>query len=561
LLVLPVDGGLLFEGGPRRKLLRGGAVSALPSLLPLLDGQRPLSGIATELGWTLSDVQTAVAVLTASGLVEHGDFDTASSGSAVSSQVSAFLSRQISVTGMHPNARSAAAALADASILLVAPERVATPMQEALSGTGVSHLAWHAGPQAISESDMRSAAAGGRSAVAVMLDTPGTAGGFCVMERLCRTHGIPLLRFALSPRKIEVGPIFYGGFTACHGCFSRGYEELNWTEVIPVDGGQHRDECNADLAAGLVTQEILAIVSQITWPTCYRALTVTLIATLVQHRFVVTPYPDCAICGIGLPPADNPGAELAAAFEWIIQNPPAELWPAVENMDSRGPAVPELETRRPTFRTCPRRLLPSPETIAPPGRPYDGEGRGGPIQPNGHLREAIVAGILLHSAGCQQQDGHARRGQRWAPSAGNLGSTEIYALCRPGQFGNLPGTIFRYDDLSHEMIAVRSDSPGLQECLTGTSLADDVPLIALVLVGATGRISQKYGLPGYRLAHLDAGCAAFQMAAVANSYGLEVSFAELWGEALAGLIELYPGREEITAVAGIYPSWRRDATD
>jgi SagB-type dehydrogenase family enzyme len=561
LLVLPIDGGLLFEGGPRRKLLRGGAVSALPSLLPLLDGRHPLSGIAAELGWTLSDVQTAVSVLTASGLVEHGNFDTAASGPAVSSQASAFLSRQINVTGIHPNARSAVAALADASVLLVAPDHVATPIREALSGTGVSHLAWHADPRAISECDMRAAAAGGRSALTVMLDIPGSAGAFCAMEQLCRAHGMPLLRFAVSPGKIEVGPIFYGGFTACHGCFSRGYEELNWSEVIPVDSGQHRDECNADVAAGFVTQEILAIVSQITWPTCYRALTVTPTATFAQRRFVVTPYPDCAMCGSGLPSADDPAVELAAAFEWIIQDPPAELWPAAETMDSRGPAVPGLETQRPTFPTCPRRPLAPPETIAPPGRPCDREAQGWPIQPNGHLGEAVIAGILLYSAGRHQQDSQARRDQRWAPSAGNLGSTEIYALCRPGQFGNLPGTIFRYDDLSHEMIAVRSDSPGLQECLAGTSLADDLPSIALVLVSATSRISQKYGLPGYRLAHLDAGCAAFQMAAVANGYGLQVSFAEPRGEALANLLELYPGQEEITAVAGIYHQGRHDATD
>jgi SagB-type dehydrogenase family enzyme len=552
LLVLPIEGGLLFEGGPRRKLLRGGAASALPSLLPLLDGRHPVSGIAAELGWTLSDVQKAVSVLGTSGLLEHGNSDIASSGPAVSSQVSAFLSRQINVTRMHPNVRSAVAALADASVLLVAPEPVATPIREALSGMAVSHLAWHENPRAIGESNMRAVAAGGRSAVAVMLDVPGTAGAFGVMQRRCRTHGIPLLRFAVSPGKVEVGPIFYDGFTACYGCFSRGYEELDWAEVIPTDSGQHRGSCIADLAAGLVTQEILAIISQITWPACYRGLTVAANATLAQRMFAVTPYPDCAICGSGLPPAGDPAAELAAAFEWIIQDPPAELWSAAETVDSRGPAVPGLETQRPAFPTCPRRPLPPREAIAPPGRLRGGEARGRSNQPSGHLSEAVIAGILLYSAGRREPDSHPGRDRRWAPSAGNLGSTEIYALCRPGQFGSLPGTIFRYDDLSHEMIAVRSCSPGLHECLAETSLADDLPSIALVLVSATGRISQKYGLPGYRLAHLDAGCAAVQMAAVANSYGLEMSFTEPRGDALANLLELYPGHEEIAAVAGIY---------
>jgi SagB-type dehydrogenase family enzyme len=561
LLVLPIDDGLLIEGGPRRKLVRGADVSALTLLLSLLDGQHAVPGLAAELGWALSEVQAVISLLSASGLVEHGTSDTASSGLAVPSHVSAFLSRQINVTGRHPNANSAVTALADASVLLIAPEYVAGAVKEDLSDVAVGHLAWHADPRAITEIDVRAVAAAGHRAVAVMLDDSGTAGSFGAMEGWCRTHGMPLLRFAIFPGKIEVGPLFYEDFTACYVCFSRGYQELNWAEIVPAVGEQDRNEHCADLAAGLVTQEILAIVGQLTWPISYRAMTVTPTVTLGQRRFAVTPYPECVACGSGRP-AGNRAEELTVAFEWVIQEPPSELCPAGGAMDSRKPAIPGLETQRPTFPTCPRRLLPPPETIAPPpGTLCGGQVQWRAIRPHSHLSEAIIAGILLYAAGRHVQDSDPGSNRRWTPSAGNLGSTEIYALCRPGQFGNFPGTIFRYDDLSHEMIALRSDSPGLDECLAGTPLAGNIPLMALVLVGATSRICQKYGPFGYRLVHLDAGCAAFQLAAVASSYGLEVSFAEPPGEALANLLELYPGGEEITAVVGIYPSKGRDATN
>lgn len=560
LLVLPTDGGLLFEGGPRRKLLRGGAASALASLLPLLDGQHAVPAIATELGWKVGDVQAAVSVLSASGLMEHGPATSAGQGPIVPRHVAAFLSRQINVTRRHRNVGSAITALTGASVLIIAPDHVAGPIHDALAAMAVGRLAAHAEPRTVRDSDLRAVASAGFPALAVMLDTPDAADAFCTAERKCRAYGIPLLRFAASPEKIEVGPIFHADFTACSACFGRGYREVNWAEVLPADGDQLGSDFNSNLAAGLVTQEILAIVCQVTWPASYRSLTVTPTTTLAPKRFAVTPYPECRTCGSSLLAADDAAAGPAASFEWIIQDPPAELWPAGDTMDSRGPAVPGLETQRPAFPTCPRRPLPRPETSIPAGRPRGAAAHRSPIQPDGHLSEAVIAGILSYAVGCEQRDGDPVPNRRWAPSAGNLGSTEIYALCRPGQFGSLPGTIFRYDDLSHEIVALRSDGPGLEECLSGTSLADDMPSMALVLVSAVGRISQKYGPSGFRLAHLDAGCAALQMAAVAESYGVEMSFAEHHGEALADLLELYQGQEEITVVGGIYPG-RRDAAD
>jgi hypothetical protein len=62
----------------------------------------------------------------------------------------------------------------------------------------------------------------------------------------------------------------------------------------------------------------------------------------------------------------------------------------------------------------------------------------------------------------------------------------------------------------------------------------------------------KYGDFAYRLAHLDAGCAATQLASVCQGYGLAVTYAAGWDDRLSGLLELYRGGEIITAVAGLH---------
>jgi hypothetical protein len=89
------------------------------------------------------------------------------------------------------------------------------------------------------------------------------------------------------------------------------------------------------------------------------------------------------------------------------------------------------------------------------------------------------------------------------------------------------------------------------DALAGTGLAPGGLDVVVVLVAEAGRIAGRFGWSAYRRAHLDAGCAATQFAAVAAGYGLGVSLASSWDDQLAQLLDLEPGTEFVTVVAGL----------
>jgi SagB-type dehydrogenase family enzyme len=139
---------------------------------------------------------------------------------------------------------------------------------------------------------------------------------------------------------------------------------------------------------------------------------------------------------------------------------------------------------------------------------------------------------------------------RWAPTGGNLASVELFAITGSQIFG-LPGNVFKYDDQEHAVVAVRRDAVSLPELVAATDLAVEQADLLLVFVAALGRLGQKYGEFCLRLAHLDAGCAALQLAVVAPELRLKAAFAASWSPAVAAELELDPEAELVTAIAGI----------
>jgi bacteriocin biosynthesis cyclodehydratase domain-containing protein len=525
LVVLPVGDGLLFEGGPKRRLLTGAAAtSVLPEVLSLLDGHHTLAQIATEAGLTPGQTMQAVTLLDRCGLLDVGP--PAPGG------VASFLSRNVSATRAHNGSGEVLAALTDSSVLVVAAPLVAAAIKDDLRGAGVGRVGVAGDPDAIAEPPMRAIAASPRRLV-VVLDAPAHQGSLLGLERRCRDHRVPVLRFASRPDHVEVGPLFGAGHTACYRCFSAGYESVGWNDGIRAtqEPDRQRPEQSGSgdwLAAGLVTAEALAVLAQVTAPTCFRTLTRISVPSLSGERFAVTPLPGCPDCAWPTPP--NELAELARTYEWLMEAPPAEL-----RSPSQDTAAEQDQPAFSTFPTSPRHRLPETPVASPSGQPR-GVGSGA-----SDLDEPAIADILRCATG-QAGGGDASA------------SVEVYLLTPPGWFGDVPGTMFNYDPTSHELIPLRSDAVPLEHCLAGSDLAVRGLAAALVFVGTMASAPSERPERWYRLTHLDTGRATVQLAAVAGEHGLAVRFASAWEARLTDLLELTPEYETITTIAGLYRS-------
>jgi SagB-type dehydrogenase family enzyme len=259
---------------------------------------------------------------------------------------------------------------------------------------------------------------------------------------------------------------------------------------------------------------------------------------------------ECAYCAGGTPPADAASRNLLL-YEWQS----GQVAPSLKQADAITPAgrqrILALERERASFPTSPRRRLPDQVTV----REINTE-----RSPRG-IDESLLAGLFARVNGFQPGEGGDSGSvhKRWAPSGGNLASVALYLVTDRDLFG-LPGTIFRYDDVEHQVVSVHANRVSVSQALAGTDLDATGVDATIVLVGEVGRLRQKYGDFAWRLTHLDTGCAALQLHLVAEGHGLRATFAATWPTQVAELLDLDQRHEIITAIAALTMTETRERT-
>lgn len=522
LAVVPVAGGLLVEGGPRRRLFRGAAATEiLPRLLPLLDGRHDRRALRTGLG--LSDVQlNQVFGL----LAECGLLDAEAEPRDGGEHARHYYSRTLSTAGGYRGSADLLTSLRRASVVLMGGflEELAEDLLE--SGVGTVEL--------IDGPDRMSAA---HRSLAVVHDD-GAPDTLEHAGRACRASGAPLLRIAAGDGHVDIGPIVAPPQTACATCVREGLAEAGW------DADPGAAPPTRELMCGLAAGEILAHVGHVHQPTSRRRLTRVALDGLATEYRLVTPDPDCPECGFGRPYGAGP-APRSEQYEWWMRQRIGEPRWRGERPPAEARRIRDLQTVRPAFPTSPRHALPVLDFPAAVRGAFGAPRPSGP----GAADLATLTGILIGIAGRRPEDGPDEN-RRWAPSGGNLASVAAYLITERGP-GGLPGTRFRYDDIGHQLISIRSDALPLREALAGTDLDPDGLDAVIVLVADIDRLAGKYEGAAFRMAHLDAGCAAMQLSAVATGYGLDVVFATSWDERVGALLELSPHAETVTVIAGL----------
>jgi SagB-type dehydrogenase family enzyme len=556
LAVLADDGRVVITGGLRRHMFTGrDACRVAAELVPLLDGRRTAAEASAASGMSRAAAKQAVSIFRGLGLVEYADRPFADNG-RLTSHASAFLSRAVHATETYRNSQDSRAALATSAVLVLARAPIAQPLQADLLACGIGSVmigdAAEAGP---TEAAIAAIARWPHRLVVGVEDVPGRA-EFTGTEIACRDRAVPLLRAARGGTTAELGPLFLGGHTACYACFARDHAEyfadqagapalLDAADPGPLD----------EVLAAMVAEEALALFGHIRTPQSYRSVTLTSFSDYSDQRLTVLPWPDCPVCG-ALSPVEG-AADVAGIYEWEVQGGPASLFPPGQHAGLARPDLKELATRRPQFPSSPAYPLAAEADAGTATAADDRREITFPVP----LGTAQLARILARVGG-RRAPGHPSDLSRWAPSGGNLASVGIYAVTAGPGFGPTAERLTIYDDIEHQLIVARARPVHVSEVLAETGLDAAEPAAAIVFVAHVARIARKYASFGYRLAHLDAGVAAAQLVAVAQELDLAVAFAPTWSADLAGLVELQPDQEYITAVAALSPQERRaDAAD
>jgi len=552
--VVADDHGVIVDGGPRRRHLTGGAVGQLVTkLIPLLDGRRTVGEIADSAGRP-EEVKRAISLLRLADLIEYSDSPFAAHHGLAREYAAAFLARTVHGTGAYRNSAELLTALAGSSVLVLAGAPVGQALSADLRDCGIGRVI------AVGMSDCAAAAAaiGGiagspRPLVAAVEDDT-TAPAVTHAEAMCRRYDVPLLRAGRRGTVIELGPLFHPGQTACLACFRRGRTDFlgaRTTEPHNDTASLGRLEQAADQAlAAMLAEEVLAMLGAVRIPRTVRTVVMSSLTDGTEQRLLVLPYPECTVCGL-LFPSSTP-ADDAAAYEWDLQITPPWLVPPGPATALLQPHILSLATSRPRFPPGPSYALPDvaqTESCAAAGPPPS---------PPARLDLPVLAGIVARVAG-RRQPGHPTDLSRWAPSAGNLASAFLYVAASGAGLGSIAGSLLRYDDMAHRLATVRAQPVSPEKLLAGTGLSAEEQCAVVVFVADIARISQKYR-NSYRLAHLDAGVAATQLAVVAGKMGLRVRFASAWDCQLADVLELRTGEETVTALALITPGGTTDAT-
>jgi SagB-type dehydrogenase family enzyme len=530
------DGVLI--SGLRSKVVRGDAArSAIMGMAHLLDGTRTTRDIASACRLTPRQAGAVVEILHHSGALEDAERAVCLPGQ--DRHAAAFASRYLNYTSTHSHSSQVMRDIADARVFVLGQSELARIVASELAAAGIGEVV---------PAGLAPAPSVFPRAIVVYVDD-GDAAPRGAAESSMR-NGLSVLRVTACAGLIEIGPLFIRGLTACIRCFEASYR----AEPELAAPGTEASPSQMCLAAGLVVNETLALAACLTVPLTYRHLIRLSLPYFKSEGFMLIPEPGCESCGTSAIRAGSGITEQVLQYEWAVEGRPDEpICLATDVALAEDPSAhTALQTVRRDYQTCPAMALPA--VVAADDEPAWGRRAPAGTEVPPAIDVAVLAEILARVAGRKPRDKEpGDHNLRWAPTGGNLGSAELHVITLPGDNFGLPGNIVKYDDLRHELIAIRPDTVPLDDVMNDMELDRGGLLALIVMSAAIGRVARKYGTFSYRLAHLDAGCAAVQLVTTAAARGCHVVLAGDWDDAvLADVLDLRPPSEIVTAVAGLY---------
>ncbi len=552
LVVIPDADGVLIDGCKQPQILAGeGALLLLPRLLPLMDGTRTISEIHEQLpGIPAAALHDALFQLSNWGLIEDLRTGNAEEDS-LNPDTLAFFRRHIS-TSAYQSGVEACQDLTRREIILVdspkGPDAIEL-LKSVLTKTGVSRV------------KTISLAALLEHEKSYLLNSLIISLSFdnedydwhAKLDDHCHNHDGSWLRGVLNIEKgfADLGPLF-NQVNACYRCF----HALHCASQPPAVGNavcQAHGEADIQVLISLVAMEIIYLLNHFGPSASWRGLQRYGLPEWNPKNLRCIRIPGCSRCRPDdaqlrgrLGDRTQTVIDTAVVFEDYIALPSRPLFSVGQEDESSE--INELPRQTTRLVNCPQVSLGSVSlhleelAVDMPAK------RAGPARP---LTIDHLATILKLTAGLRDPETGFSTVQRWAATAGNLGSVELFVIAASVQ-GLAPGIYFyQAADHSLALLQQRDAAPLLSDIISRTAPhhAQGSPDALVLFTGAFHRVARKYFQFGYRLIQFDAGVGLSQLHLVAQALNIKAQTVARWpDDQIEHFLNLTRVQQQVTGV-------------
>ena len=523
LVVVPLEDGLLVEGGERRQVFRGPAARTwLPGLVEALAEParttRDVDGLAGRLGISTSRVTDAVALLYAAGLLDETPEDAPATqrlGEAAAATAT-WVARHLDTSRLHRSREHAVAALHGTTVHVAGPAGPAAELAALLAEHGVTVDGDRAG------SDLVVVLGIGHDDEDLVTE----------VEVDCARRGSAWLRVLAAATGPELGPVVSPHDRRCSRCLA----DVGLLRLA----GPAPSASTLTVSLAATAHEVVRLLSGSGRPLSTTGVVRLVLETWTHELHAVPSLPGCRTC--------DPGGEGRVAGTDVVHVFDAAVrFPALARQRPKDHQQ-HYSAKNLALQSDPRVRRRASSPLPEPPRPL---GTGGNA-PTG-LTVASLAAVLHNGFGWLSDAGGEHR--RCAPTGGNIGSPAAHVVVRDVP-GLEPGR-YRYEGEDHGLVLLEDTGPSDADLLlaveSGTDADEGPPGVLLVVSGDLERVASKYVEFGARVVHLDAGVALAQARLAALAAGVLVRGAVRWDDvSLARGLGIDHTRTPVTAVAGLW---------
>lgn len=562
LVIIPLEHGLLVDGTADLRILKGRATrGSLQRLIELMDGTRTLRELGTALRDVPDeDVHSAVSALFGWGLIEDAtracELDLGHNPETLG-----FFRRHIGATRANRSGAEAYQKLEAAQVVIFGEESGSKEIEI------LESLLQRTGTRSVTTSDRQSF--NQWTTGAQKLNSRSFIVSFCMtgedcdwheeLDDWCAKHQISWLRVVVSKKEnwADLGPVFNRAEGPCYRCFRDMHGKSPEARFSPT---RARDLADCGFWAGMAAVEIIYLLTHLGPVFTEKGVQRYDLEQTSARYLLNARVPGCGYCR-PLPKtmADYSSREkvmdTALVFEDYVARRTFDFTlPKAMDQLHKNTAPIDQEKQLPSCRQhALNRRVPCASLAVLDVLQSSEMGLDRPIM----IDE--LGATLLMTAGIRESRLADETVQRWAPTAGNLGSVELFLAVRDVD-GLQPGFYF-YQPHTHSLAFFqrRAGAIDVKHFIDRIVRAEpsvipqDLPDVLVLFTGAFARLASKYGPFAYRLLSLDAGVAVSQMELFAKGLNIHVQVVRRWPDDLIEeQLNLEKIDEQSTAVVALY---------